>query len=230
MQWPDPVNLGNNAEVHELASVLNSMNPNPWMQVVPAYNSLLVQARPDVIMQYPGYHAMHQLLVETVEHIAMQSRAYGHAKQAGVIKEEERPIVDIPVCFAQDLGTDMEDVTRRTALTASEVVELFTSIEYFIYMLGFLPGFAYMGSLPLPLQLPRKAKPVATRAGAVAIAGSQAGIYPLNSPGGWHVLGFTPLKLFDSNKDTPCLLQPGMQVRFKPISLHEYLNRVSNGH
>jgi inhibitor of KinA len=124
---------------------------------------------------------------------------------------EAHRIIRIPVCYD---GMDLPAVADMSGLSCDEVIRIHMAGRYRVYMLGFLPGFAYMGKLDKRLQLPRKDQPGPIKAGAVAIAGNQTGIYPLNSPGGWWVIGRTDLQLFDGNCYEPCLLKPGDLVEF----------------
>jgi KipI family sensor histidine kinase inhibitor len=126
--------------------------------------------------------------------------------------------VEIPVRYGGEYGPDLEDVARHTGLSAGRVVELHASAEYRVHFLGFSPGFPYLGGLPAQLSTPRLAAPrTLVPGGSVAIGGSQAGIYPMDSPGGWRIIGRTPLRLFDAQGSPPALLAMGDRVRFTPI-------------
>jgi KipI family sensor histidine kinase inhibitor len=126
--------------------------------------------------------------------------------------------VEIPVIYGGEYGADLEDVARHTGLPAERVVELHASAEYLVYFLGFSPGFPYLGGLPAELATPRLPAPrKLVPAGSVAIGGSQTGIYPVDSPGGWRIIGRTPLRLFDAEASPPALLAMGDRVRFVPI-------------
>ncbi|MEJ7685503.1 MAG: 5-oxoprolinase subunit PxpB [Variovorax sp.] len=123
--------------------------------------------------------------------------------------------IDIPVAYGGEAGPDLHDVAAHTGLAASEVVRRHSSVEYVVYLLGFLPGFAFLGGLPPELATPRRAEPrVAVPARSVGIGGEQTGVYPLVSPGGWHLIGRTSLELFDPRAAEPTLLRPGDRVRF----------------
>jgi inhibitor of KinA len=124
----------------------------------------------------------------------------------------------IPVCYEGDYAPDLSVAATRLGMTEQEVVDLHSAGVYRVFMIGFLPGFAYMGKLDERLQLPRKLQPVNVTAGGVGIAGVQTGIYPLNSPGGWHIIGRTPVALFDANADPPVNLRSGDHVQFYPVS------------
>lgn len=129
----------------------------------------------------------------------------------------------IPVCYDREYGPDLEWMARQKGLSGEEVIRIHHSGSYRIYMVGFLPGFPYMGKIDSRLEIPRKDRPVPVIAGGVGIAGSQTGIYPLNSPGGWQIIGRTPVRLFDWQADPPIRFQCGDLVEFYPISREEFL-------
>jgi KipI family sensor histidine kinase inhibitor len=125
--------------------------------------------------------------------------------------------IEIPVVYGDEAGPDLDAVARQNDLTPAQVVALHSSAEYIVYFLGFQPGFAYLGGLPDILATPRRAEPrLEVAAGSVGIGGSQTGIYPLATPGGWQIIGRTPLSLFNPGKSSPTLLLPGDSVRFVP--------------
>jgi KipI family sensor histidine kinase inhibitor len=129
----------------------------------------------------------------------------------------------IPVLYGGEWGPDLEDVAAFAKMSAADVIRLHSSVRYRVYMLGFSPGFPYLGSVPEPLAMPRLATPRTTvPAGSVGIAGSQTGIYPTATPGGWRLIGRTPLALSRPNSSTPFLLTPGDLVRFEPIGPQEF--------
>jgi inhibitor of KinA len=129
----------------------------------------------------------------------------------------------IPVCYEGEYAPDLADVAAMCSLRASEVVEMHAAAEYLVYFLGFMPGFPYLGGLPARLNVPRLPAPRArVPAGSVAIAGDQAGIYPHATPGGWRIIGRTPLRLFDATRPTPALLAMGEGVRFVPIDAERF--------
>lgn len=124
----------------------------------------------------------------------------------------------VPVCYEGDYAPDLAEVARLTGLTSQQVVALHCGTRFHVYMLGFLPGFPYMGDLPERLTLPRRADPrLRVPAGSIAIATSLTAIYPYESPGGWHLIGATPIRLFDAEQPRPALFAPGDSVIFRPI-------------
>ena len=129
----------------------------------------------------------------------------------------------IPACYEDEFAPDLEQVAAATGLRPAQVVALHAGTRYHVYMLGFLPGFPYMGDLPEPLRLPRLHDPrVRVPAGSVAIAQGMTAVYTFESPGGWHLLGRTPVAFFDAGATPPALLRPGDAVSFEPVPRHEY--------
>jgi len=132
-------------------------------------------------------------------------------------------LVEIPVCYGGELGPDLEDVARRHALSPDDVVRLHAGGDYLVYMVGFMPGFAYLGGLPEQLVTPRRSEPrMRVPTGTVGIGGSQTGVYPMESPGGWNLIGRTPRRMFLPTREPPTLLRRGDRVRFRPIGLDEF--------
>jgi inhibitor of KinA len=134
------------------------------------------------------------------------------------------PIVSvIPVLYGGDMGPDLGFVAEHNNISPDEVIKIHTSTDYLIYMLGFTPGFTYLGGMSDKIATPRLKTPrTKIPAGSVGIAGSQTGIYPIESPGGWQLIGRTPLKLYDPLRETPVLFQAGNYIRFKSIKEEEY--------
>jgi inhibitor of KinA len=131
--------------------------------------------------------------------------------------------IDVPVCYGGGFGPDLADVAAVTGLSESEVITLHCAVAYRVYVVGFMPGFAYMASVDPRLVLSRRSTPrTRVPAGSVAIAAGQTGIYPVESPGGWHLLGRTRLKPYDPSRADPFLFRPGDRVRFRPISADEF--------
>ena len=139
------------------------------------------------------------------------------AATAGLIGGESR-VIEIPVRYGGPDGPDLEEVARHTGLSPARVVELHAAAKYLVYFLGFSPGFPYLGGMPPELATPRLAAPrKRVPAGSVAIGGAQTGIYPMETPGGWRLIGRTPLRLFDAAAHPPALLRIGDHVRFVPV-------------
>jgi len=135
----------------------------------------------------------------------------------------EKSAIEIPVCYDTKFGFDLEDVARHAGLDSKEVVDVHCGSEFRVHCVGFTGGFPFLGGLPCKLATPRLDVPrKQIPAGSVAIGGKQTGIYPIKSPGGWHVIGRTPLKLFDPRKNPPVLLRAGDRVRFRSITREEF--------
>jgi len=133
-------------------------------------------------------------------------------------------VVKIPVCYESHFAPDLAGLSGAIKISVEEIIHIHTSVVYRVYMLGFLPGFAYMGEIDEKIAMPRKSEPVPVAAGSVGIAGRQTGIYPLSSPGGWQIIGKTPVILFDAACENPCFLDPGDRVQFYSITSHEFKN------
>jgi len=168
---------------------------------VPAYASVLLPFDPDVVSEDAAREALATAL----------RRARGGPPAA------PGPLVEIPVRYGGGDGPDLAEVADRTGRSEAEVVALHAGSEYRVFLVGFVPGFPYLGVLPVELELPRRATPrVRVPAGSVAIAGRQTGIYPFPTPGGWHLIGRTDTPIWDARRDPPALLDPGARVRFVP--------------
>lgn len=138
-------------------------------------------------------------------------------------KECKRRIVEIPVCYGEEFGPDLEAVAEYHNISTSEVIDIHSKGEYLVYMIGFAPGFPYLGGMSEKIATPRHHSPrLLIPAGSVGIAGMQTGVYPISTPGGWQLIGRTPFELFCPNESPPTLLQSGDIVKFVPISLKEY--------
>ena len=207
-----------NRQVIELYGGLRR-NPFPgFLEAVPAYASLTVFFDPQAVRQLnPGETA-----TATVQGILRTH----HRALAGKPGEDDPEVREVPVCYDPSLGTDLAWVADFCGLSTAEVAERHYSRLYRVYMVGFVPGFPYMGITDPAIEVPRKAQPsIRVPRGSVALAGRQTGIYPADIPGGWQVIGRTPLPLFDPATDPCTLLRAGMTVRFRPVSLDAY-NRL----
>jgi KipI family sensor histidine kinase inhibitor len=139
------------------------------------------------------------------------------------VKLPEPRLVEIPVCYGGEFGPDLAEVGALHGMTPAQAIELHASVEYLVYFLGFVPGFAYLGKLPKELATPRLAAPRRrVPAGSVGIAGNQTGVYPFATPGGWRLLGRTPVKMFQADREELSLLSIGDRVRFTPISRERF--------
>ncbi|HEY6900653.1 MAG TPA: 5-oxoprolinase subunit PxpB [Puia sp.] len=149
-------------------------------------------------------------------------RAWNETDSAAFVQEEKGHFFRVPVCYEGEYAPDLEWVAREKGLSSEEVVALHCSVTYRVYMVGFLPGFPYMGRTDARLEVSRKPQPAPVKSGGVGIAGVQTGIYSLNSPGGWQIIGYTPLALFNLQENPPIRLQAGDRVEFYPVSKAEF--------
>jgi len=201
VQFGGTMDLAVNRRVHALSTLLESGLPAGVHETVPAYASLTVHYDP---------------LTLTYSQVSNWIRGQMDKADASVFRKPRR--IEVPVRYGGASGPDLEAVAASIGLTSAEVVRLHTSRAYTVYMMGFTPGFPYMGTLDERLRVPRLETPrTLVRAGTVAIAGEQTGIYPLDSPGGWRLIGRTPLTLFDPSSEAPFLFAPGDEARFVPV-------------
>jgi inhibitor of KinA len=183
--------------------------------VVPAYGSLTVYYDTVAILREGGGE---KTAFEMVSAVVGQLLEGEHLSAVDIAPRQIR----VPVCYAGHCGPDLEALAGAKELSPAEVIQLHTAGVYRVYMLGFLPGFAYMGEVDERIAVPRKDKPSRVAAGSVGIAGRQTGIYPLASPGGWQIIGRTPLKLFHRKNEHPVLFSPGDTVTFYSITEDEF--------
>lgn len=142
-------------------------------------------------------------------------------------KETEERLIEIPVCYAGKYAPHLSELSEQNRISIDDIIEIHTAKTYRVYMIGFLPGFAYLGEVEDAIAVPRRTIPSNVVPGSVGIAGKQTGIYPLLSPGGWTIIGRTPVQLFDKEKSDPVLFHPGDQVKFYSISENEFANYKS---
>ena len=177
------------------------------LDLIPAFASLLIQYDP-VRIRWREIRDRAEAALET-----------GGEEE----KEAFRRVTEIPVCYGGEYGPDLERIAEHAGLPAAEVIRIHTSSDYLIYMMGFLPGFCYLGGLDERIHTPRLPDPrVRILAGSVGIGGSQTGIYPMESPGGWQLMGRTPVHLYEPERADPILLRAGEYVRFVSVSEAEY--------
>jgi len=194
-----------NQRVISLGEHLTS-NPFPgFVEAVPAYSSLAIFYD---LLETRSAFPDHETAFDAV-------RSVISAIDVDKVSSTDDRLVEIPVDFGPDAALDLEDLADRAGLSTKDVVEIFSNTLYRVYMLGFLPGFAYMGEVDERIAAPRRQSPrLKVPKGSVGIAGLQTGIYPLESPGGWQIIGRTDVELFTPDAGSPCLLSPGDTVRF----------------
>ena len=195
-----------NQKITATVQLMREQHIEGVVDVIPAFCSLLINYDPRVV-SYDEIKERMQALVKI-------------DAKAG---EQKRRIFEIPVCYGGEYGPDIGNIAEHAGLSEEEVIRIHSSRDYLIYMLGFLPGFTYLGGLDERIHTPRLANPrLKINAGSVGIAGSQTGIYPLDSPGGWQLMGMTPVKTYDPDREVPILVQAGDYIRFVPVDETEY--------
>lgn len=206
VKFGDEINPFLNARVVSLFTTLQEKKKKGVTDLIPTFSSLFISYDPRIIF-----------FEELKEHVSKL------AKITSLQKMKKKKIIEIPVCYGNSFGPDIQNVMERSGLSQEEVIQLHTKPDYLIYMLGFLPGFAYLGNLDSRLVTPRLPSPrIKIVAGSVGIGGSQTGIYPLDSPGGWQIIGRTPLKPFDAERKNSILYKAGDYIRFQSITPDEY--------
>lgn len=214
-------------DVHKKVRALTrrlEQNPPPGaVEWVPAFASVTVFYDPLLVRPprgVPPYRHMCRLVEELVKE-AIRSAEGAMERPEG--EDADGRLVEIPVCYGEEFGPDLEFVARHNSLTPEQVIDLHSGRDYRVYMIGFAPGFPYLGGMSERIAAPRKASPrLLVPAGSVGIAGAQTGIYPIAGPGGWQLIGRTPVALFRPAEHPPTLLRAGDRVRFVPISRSQY--------
>lgn len=187
------------------------------IECVPSYTSVTVFYNPYLLIK------LHGKRTNPYEFVCTYLSSIAEKVEPVLPKEEE--IVSIPVCYGGDYGPDLEDVASYNGLSKEEVIRFHSEPLYLVYMLGFAPGFPYLGGMPKEIAAPRRRTPrLRVPSGSVGIGGSQTGIYSLETPGGWNIIGRTPLALFQPECDKPTLLQAGTYLRFVPITEEAFDN------
>ncbi len=195
-----------NAKVRAFTIALQGSSIPGIVELVPTYRSLMVHYDPDKIL--------YETLIQRMETLLSQLDS---------IQIPPSEVLEIPVLYGGEMGPDLAFVAEHNHKTEEEVIRIHTSTEYLIYMLGFTPGFTYLGGMSEEIAAPRLQQPrVKIPAGSVGIAGSQTGVYPIDSPGGWQLIGRTPVRMYDPDRETPILPQAGQYIKFYAIDQAEF--------
>jgi len=206
INFENKIDLEVNRKVLSLSNALNESKPKGFKYTIPTYCSLSVIYDPLIT----NYHSLKNEIVAT-EH------------QIDKINSEDGRILKIPVCYAQQHAPDLEKFAKSRALTSKEIISIHSAQVYHVYMLGFLPGFAYLGKLDESIKATRLSTPrLKVPAGSIGLAGLQTAIYPCESPGGWQLIGRTPISIIDETKERSFLFKVGDQVKFYEIQDDEY--------
>lgn len=216
VQLGDQIDLKTHKKVSLLSKYLDN-HPFPGMiEYIPAFTTVTVLYDPLRVYQQK------ESLAESPYELVYQKIRHFLANLEDEI-EIQAKIVEIPVCYGGDFGPDLWYVAEYNNLTPEEVIKIHSNNDYLVYMIGFAPGFPYLGGMPKQIATPRRPSPrLSIPAGSIGIAGEQTGAYPIETPGGWQLIGRTPLALFCPNALPPSLLQAGDIVKFRPISSQEY--------
>jgi KipI family sensor histidine kinase inhibitor len=198
VQLGDEIDITINQRIHSLAALINASPVEGLIETVPAYGTLLIHYDP-LVLDYSKANQWARSKLEQVQDS----------------KPEKPRRIEVPVKYGGEYGPDLESVAAYHSLQAEDVIRIHSKRIYTVYMMGFTPGFPYMGKLDDAIVTPRLEVPrTNVPGGSVAIAGSQTGIYPVTSPGGWRLIGYTSLKLFDPKSESPFLFSPGDEVKF----------------
>lgn len=201
-------------KVRTITAFLDDQQFSWVVEYVPAFTTVTIYYDPIKIMQV-------QQACLPFEYVREQLEKWQESKNQ--IKIPSRT-VSIPVCYGGTLGPDLKFVANYNGLTPEEVIHIHSTGNYLVYMIGFSPGFPYIGGMSEKIACPRKTSPrLQIPAGSVGIAGIQTGIYPIETPGGWQIIGRTPLELFLPNEETPSFLKTGDKIQFTPISYSEFI-------
>ncbi len=205
IEWPKDINADQHEEVLRFEQLVHAGFEKEIAETVVSYNSLTI---------YLDKYEQTKTLIEQIKQLALVPVAgLSHTINTW----------QLPVCYDASLGIDLQELSAGIGLSVKEIIKIHSQVTYRLYFHGFLPGFMYLGGLDKRLHFPRRAQPrQKINAGDVGIAGQQTGIYPSDSPGGWNIIGRTPVKLFDPNSETPCFTAPGDLIQFIPVSKEEY--------
>jgi len=216
------IELGNTIEFHVSDKVLalchhiQQQRLSGIKDIIPAYTTLTIVFNAITIRQQHQTSSAFLFLQQWIQNAIITC-------VPGTVSNSR--LVEIPVCYHPSLGIDLEEMAVQKNSSVEEIIRLHSARVYRVYMIGFLPGFPYMGNVHEQIATPRKQQPRARiEKGSVGIAGLQTGIYPADSPGGWNIIGKTPLQMFNANRDETTLLQAGDEVRFVPIDLDTFKN------
>lgn len=211
---------------HKVASLSDYLEEHPFtglVEYIPAFTSVTVFYNPMEVRNLnvelsadinPIMPLSYQIVAQMLENILTELNPES---------DFQATVIEIPVCYGGEFGPDLEYVAEYHKMTPEEVIKIHTQGNYLVYMIGFAPGFPYLGGLSEKIATPRRSSPrLVIPAGSVGIAGDQTGAYPIETPGGWQLIGRTPVSLFRPQDDPPILLRSGNLVKFKPISLEEY--------
>lgn len=196
-------------EVLKLRRLIDKELAKYVIDIIPSYTSILVS--------FNLRKVTHKSFAEKVETLTQQV--------SNITQDDsQKKLIEIPVYYGEEVGMDLEEISEKSGLTIQQIIQMHSDKTYDVFALGFAPGFAYLGSVDAPIASPRKETPrFSVPQGSVGIAGEQTAIYPFTSPGGWNIIGRTPIDLVDYNQQPPCIFEVGDSIKFNPISKSEFL-------
>ncbi|GEN53567.1 5-oxoprolinase subunit PxpB [Halobacillus faecis] len=216
IDFGESINEETNQQVRQAAAQLDDQKPSWMIEYIPAFSTLTILYNPYYIAKQIGSQDLLPYEWARTEVLALLS-------QSSTYHSEERTI-EIPVCYGGEWGPDLSFVASHNSMSEEEVIDTHMNGDYLVYMIGFAPGFPYIGGMNKKIAAPRHDDPrLSIPSGTVGIAGEQTGVYPIETPGGWQLIGRTPLKLFEPDRDRPSLLQAGDRIRFTRIDEAEYI-------
>jgi len=206
VEWPKKISKKILNDIRLFVQKIENYKSKEILELSYVYNSLLINYNPEIFTYTDLKHSLEILYNGDFKYI-----------------KDKKKLWEIPVCYDEEFGIDLSFLAFEKSSSVEEIISLHSKENYTVYGIGFLPGFLYLGGLSKKLHFPRRALPrLEVSKGSVAIGGSQTGVYPKNSPGGWHIIGKTPLSFFDVNNEIPCDINPGDEIKFIKVTKEEY--------
>lgn len=206
VEFGNKIDIQINDRVQKLKKLLKKEQLQGVLELQPTFRSLMIYYEP-----------------LDISYAELEKKVRALSEEEGAVIQKKKRILKIPCCYGARFGPDLRDMEKHTGLDRDEIIAIHSAVDYRIYMMGFLPGFVYLGGLDGRIEMPRLSAPrVKIPAGAVGIGGNQTGVYPVASPGGWRLIGGTPVEFYDAGREEPILCHAGEYIRFVPISLDDY--------
>lgn len=211
IQFADEISISINQKIRAIGEFLDEYTFEGFLEYVPAFSSITIYYQPGLV----SFQELETMVQEMMEELP----------DASIDSQSEA--IEIPVVYGGEWGPDLEFVASHNKLSIEEVINIHSSVDYLVYMIGFAPGFPYLGGMDNRIATPRKETPRSNiSAGSVGIAGMQTGVYPIESPGGWQIIGRATIDLFDKENDHPVLLKAGDRIRFVRVDADVLMEEV----